>query len=210
MAVRMRGGSEVALVYFGDGATSEGDFHVAMNFAGVYKAPVIFLCRNNQWAISTPIASQTASEDLAVKASAYGIKGIRVDGNDLFAVCAVVRRAADQARAGGGPTLIEATTYRLGSHSTSDDPTVYREEEAVEAWRRLDPLTRLRLYLSAQGRWDDVQEAALEEGIRREIQEALRRVERIGPPAPETLFDDVYEELPWNLREQREELLRLL
>lgn len=206
LAIKIRGGSEVALVYFGDGATSQGDFHVGLNFAGVYKTPTIFFCRNNQWAISTPANRQTAAENLAGKAKAYGIEGVQVDGNDLMAVYAVTQKAAEKARRGEGPTLIEAVTYRLGGHSTSDDPKAYREETIVEEWRRRDPLVRLRSYLLTQGIWKESDDASAEQEIKEEIQDNLRRAEAVAPPAVETLFDDVYDQVPWNLREQQQEL----
>ncbi|HXK60934.1 MAG TPA: pyruvate dehydrogenase (acetyl-transferring) E1 component subunit alpha [Acidobacteriota bacterium] len=209
LAIKIRGGSEVVLVYFGDGATSQGDFHVAMNFAGVYKTPTIFFCRNNQWAISTPASCQTASESLAAKGQAYGIPGVQVDGNDLIAVHAVTAEAVRKARRGEGPTLIEAVTYRLGGHSTSDDPKAYRDENQVEPWRRQDPLIRLRSHLIAGGHWTESEDSALEEEIREQIQENLKRAESLPPPAVDTLFDDVYDRIPWHLAEQREELKKV-
>lgn len=206
LAIKIRGGSEAVLVYFGDGATSQGDFHVGMNFAGVYKTPTVFLCRNNQWAISTPIRCQTAAENIAMKAQAYGIEGVSVDGNDVLAVHLVTTKALEKARRGEGPTLIEAVTYRLGGHSTSDDPKAYRDESLVEEWRRRDPLVRLRAFLTSSGHWNDVQEERLEEDIKSEIQENLKKAERLPPPGVDSLFTDVYDQLPWHLREQQEEL----
>jgi len=206
LAAKITGGPEVVLVYFGDGATSQGDFHVGMNFAGVYKTPTIFFCRNNQWAISTPWQCQTAAENIAVKAKAYGIEGTQVDGNDLFAVYETTRRAAEKARRGDGPTLIEAVTYRLGGHSTSDDPKAYREERLVEEWKRQDPLVRLRTYLVACGHWTDSDDQAAEEEIKSSIQDNLRRAERVGMPPIESLFEDVYDMPPWHLKEQQDEL----
>ena len=144
-AAKYRKEDVVAVAYMGDGATSEGDFHVGMNFAGVYKAPVIFFCQNNQWAISVPVSKQTASESIAIKAEAYGFPGVRVDGNDAIAIYEVTRDAADRARKGDGPTLIEAVTYRMGGHSSSDDATRYREKKEVEEWKRKDPVDRLRV-----------------------------------------------------------------
>lgn len=206
MGMKIKKSNDIVLVYFGDGATSQGDFHVACNFAGVYQAPVIFFCRNNQWAISVPLEKQTASETLAVKAKAYGIHSARVDGNDVFGVYEVTRQAAERARNGNGPTLIEALTYRQGAHSTSDDPRAYREESEVEEWKHQDPLIRLKKYLIGRELWTDAEDEKLEETIKEQIQSTLKKVEKIGPPPVETMFEDVYDTPPWHLREQQEEL----
>ncbi|GAB4249729.1 MAG: pyruvate dehydrogenase (acetyl-transferring) E1 component subunit alpha [Acidobacteriota bacterium] len=210
MAAKLRGLDEIALTYFGDGATSTGDFHVSCNFAGVFQAPVIFFCRNNQYAISVPLSRQTASATIAVKAQAYGIEGVRVDGNDVLAVYAATKKAADRARSGDGATLIEALTYRQGAHTTSDDPRAYRSDEEVEVWRRKDPIVRLRAFLERQGLWDENKEAALEKELEEEFQAVLSEVESLEPPAPETLFEDVYASLPWHLEEQRDALREAL
>jgi 2-oxoisovalerate dehydrogenase E1 component alpha subunit len=210
LAARLRGTGDVALAFFGDGATSTGDFHVAMNFAGVYKAQTIFMCRNNQWAISVPSKAQTASESMAIKAQAYGIKGVQVDGNDVFAVYAVTREAGDRARQGKGPTLIEAITYRMGPHTTSDDPRLYRDDEEVENWKNKDPLLRFRSYLLEAGHLSEKLDGNLEKEIKSEIDKALSEVEKIGPPAIDTMFEDVLDEVPWHLEEQREELRSVL
>jgi pyruvate dehydrogenase E1 component alpha subunit len=209
MAAKLSKTDEVALAYFGEGATSQGDFHVAANFAGVFMAPVVFFCRNNHWAISVPLELQTSSESIAVKAEAYGFDGRRVDGNDVFAVYGATREAVEKARRGDGPTLIEAVTYRVGPHSTSDDPKVYREESMVADWKQRGPLRRLKSYLIEQGHWSEEQDARIEAEIKNEIQEALRKAERVSPPHLDTLFEDVYESLPWHLEEQREALSRL-
>lgn len=205
-AIRISGNDEAVLVYFGDGATSEGDFHVALNFAGVYKAPVVFLCRNNQWAISVPFKKQTASKNIAIKAQAYGIKGIQVDGNDVLAVYVATRDALEQARRGGGPTLIEALTYRQGAHTTSDDPRVYRDDSEVEEWKGKDPLERFKRFLLNQGHLKDDENDELEKEIEGEIQATLKQAEEVGPPALESIVEDVFREVPWHLREQLEEL----
>src|SRR3989441_5689608 len=155
MAARIKGDRTVIAAYLGDGAASEGAFHVAMNFAGGFKAPVVFICQNNHWAISVPTAKQTASESIAVQAVAYGFPGVKVDGNDAVAVYAAVKEAVGRARSGGGPTLVECGTYRLAPHSPSDDPTPYRDEREVDAWRKRDPIERLRARLAADGRWTD-------------------------------------------------------
>src|SRR5215468_36578 len=172
-AAQYRGDDVVVMVYFGDGATSEGDFHEAMNFAGVWHVPVVFVCQNNQWAISVPLKKQTHSRTIAQKALAYGIPGIQVDGNDVLAVYAAAREAVERARAGDGPTLIEAVTYRLGVHTTADDPTKYRTAEEVAMWERKDPLTRFRGYLEKR----NLLEEGLEQKVDDEIAEAIRRFE---------------------------------
>ena len=205
-AMRLRREAHAVLVFFGDGATSTADFHSAMNFAGVFRAPVVFLCNNNQWAISVPVSKQTASGTLAEKAAAYGFDGIRVDGMDALAVYRATREAADRARDSGGPTMVEAVTYRLGPHSSSDDPSRYRDEPEVASWRARDPLVRFRRYLEHAGLWDDAQEARLEQEIGDEITHAVQEAERAGPPPPDTLFTDVYAQMPGSLREQMEGL----
>ncbi len=192
----------------GDGATSEPDFHAGMNFAAVYKAPCVLICQNNHWAISVPTARQTASTTIAVKGRAYGVPSVRVDGNDVLAIHHVVSEAAARARSGGGPTFIEALTYRIGAHSTSDDPTRYRAQSEVEAWMKRDPLARLRAHMVHLGLIDDAADAAMEQELNAEIAAAVAEVEALGPPARESLFEDVYAELPWTLEEQRAELAR--
>jgi 2-oxoisovalerate dehydrogenase E1 component alpha subunit len=197
-----------ALVYFGDGATSSSDFHSGLNFAGVFELPVVFLCRNNGWAISVPVERQTATRTFAEKAVGYGIHGVRVDGNDLFAVVSVTRQALERGVRGEGPTLIEAITYRMGGHSTSDDPNRYRESGAVESWAARDPIERVRGYLVQRGLWNDGDDKDLRASIETRFREAVAKAERTPPPRLESLFDDVYEKPPWHLNEQRAELLR--
>lgn len=204
-AMRIRGERAAVLTYFGDGATSTADFHVALNFAGVYRVPCVFLCNNNQWAISLPVSKQTASATLAQKARAYGFDGVRVDGMDALAVYRETRAAAEKARAGGGPTVVEALTYRLGPHSSSDDPSRYRDEREVEKWRARDPLVVFRRYLERSRLWDEERDAGLEKEIGDEITRAVAEAERVPPPGPETLFVDVYAQPSWNLREQMDE-----
>ncbi|MFQ5919026.1 MAG: thiamine pyrophosphate-dependent dehydrogenase E1 component subunit alpha [Thermoplasmata archaeon] len=206
MAAKHRGDDAVVMAYVGDGGTSTSDFHVAMNFAGVFQPPVVFLCQNNHWSISVPVSAQTATKTLHIKAKAYGFPGVRVDGNDVFAVYAATKRAVDLARAGKGPTFIEAVTYRIGPHSTADDPSRYRDEEEVKKWRTKDPLERLRVYLRNRGVMDDVQEDDLQMKVDQEISDAIKLAEASGPPPWTALLEDVYAEDPWNLREQREEL----
>jgi len=206
-AARRLGDPHIALAYLGDGATSSPDFHAAMNFAGVWKAPVVFVCQNNQWAISVPVSKQTAVTEIVRKADGYGMPGVRVDGNDAAAVYLTVREAAGRARAGGGPTFIEAVTYRMGGHSSSDDPTRYREESEVKTWGERDPVVRFRRYLEHRGLWSEEREQeATKEGQAR-IAEAIAKAEKLPPPALETMFEDVYAEIPWHLAEQRRWLL---
>ena len=202
-AAKVMGKDDVSMVYFGEGTSSTGEFHVGMNFAGVWKAPCIFLCRNNGWAISVPSSTQTAAKTFAAKAIGYGMPGIRVDGNDLLAVWQVASEAIDRARAGDGPTLIEALTYRVQGHSSSDDPSVYRDPKEPEIWEKKDPINRLRAYLRHRGLWSEAWEKELSDRYNQEITDALAMADQKHAPAIDTLFDDVYEELPWNLREQR-------
>jgi pyruvate dehydrogenase E1 component alpha subunit/2-oxoisovalerate dehydrogenase E1 component alpha subunit len=207
MAARIKKDRTVIAAYMGDGATSEGDFHVALNFAGVFKAPVVFVCQNNHWAISVPTNKQTASESIAVKAVAYGIPGVKVDGNDAVAVYAAVKQAVDRARAGEGPTLVECETYRIGAHSSSDDPTRYRDENEVIAWKKRDPIEALRARIMGQGLWTAAEEEALRAKLLDEVNAAIAEAEQKPDPPRDGLFDDVYSAMPWHLREQREELL---
>ena len=197
----------VTLVYFGDGSTSSIDFHSGLNFAAVQKVPLVLFCRNNGWAISVPTCRQTASATFAEKGLAYGIPGIRVDGNDALAVFSVTRTAARRAAQGLGPTLIEAITYRMGGHSTSDDPNCYRCSADIEPWAQADPLERLLPVLVAKGIWDKDRDAALYASIDETFKECVAQAEVTPPPSLETMFDDVYEKLPWHLVEQRAELL---
>ncbi|XXY54508.1 thiamine pyrophosphate-dependent enzyme [Sorangium sp. So ce269] len=207
-AAKLRRDSTVVVGFMGDGATSEPDFHSAMNFAAVFRAPCVMICQNNHWAISVPTDRQTASRTIAIKGRAYGVPSARVDGNDVLAVYRAVSEAVARARAGGGPSFIEALTYRVGAHSSSDDPSRYRSQEEVDRWTKRDPLLRLGRHLAARGLMDDAAEAALEAELNAEIAAAVAEVEGMDPPARETLFDDVYAELPWHLRDQRAELLR--
>jgi pyruvate dehydrogenase E1 component alpha subunit/2-oxoisovalerate dehydrogenase E1 component alpha subunit len=207
-AAKLKGDKVVTLGFVGDGATSEPDFHAAMTFAGVYRVPCVIICQNNHWAISVPSSRQTASATFAVKGRAYGVPSVRVDGNDVLALYRIISEAVARARAGRGPTFIEALTYRIGAHSTSDDPTRYRAQEEVELWMERDPQARLRRHLVHRGLLDDAADAALEQELNAEIAAAVTAIEGLPPPARDSLFDDVYKELPWNLAEQREELRR--
>lgn len=206
-AARLRGEARAVVAFLGDGATSSSDFHAALNFAAVFRAGVVFVCQNNQWAISTPASRQSAVSVLARKAVAYAIPSLRVDGNDALAVAAALGMACQRARDGAGPTFIECVTYRMGAHSTSDDATRYRSEEEVRAWRERDPLLRLHRHLEAAKHWDPSLQRQLEHEIDAEIRAAIDAVERQAPPSRESLFDDVYQSLPWHLREQRDGLL---
>jgi pyruvate dehydrogenase E1 component alpha subunit len=199
-AAQYRGDDVVVMAYFGDGATSEGDFHEAMNFAGVWHVPVVFVCQNNQWAISVPLKKQTHSRTIAQKALAYGLPGIQVDGNDVLAVYAATREAVERARAGDGPTLIECVTYRLGVHTTADDPTKYRSDLEVAMWEQKDPLTRFRAYLEKR----NLLEEGIEQRVDDEIAEAVRRFEATPPADPLVMFDHAYAELPPDVQAQRD------
>jgi pyruvate dehydrogenase E1 component alpha subunit len=205
-AAKIKGDKVVTLSYFGDGATSKGDFHEAMNFAGVFKTPTLFFCQNNQFAISVPRKIQTASETIAQKAIAYGMDGIQVDGNDLFAVYSATKEAINKARSGGGATLIEGVTYRFGPHTTADDPTKYRKEEEVEPWKQLDPLVRLRLYLRQRGLWSDEVEKKVTDEAQREIDQVVKEAEAAPAPEVEDIFKYVYAEMTPQLKEQMEYL----
>ena len=198
----------VALTYFGDGATSEGDFHEAMNFAAVFEAPCVFFCQNNGWAISLPRELQTRSETIAQKAIAYGMPGFQVDGNDLFAVYQMTRDAVERARSGGGPTLIEAVTYRIGPHTTADDPGRYRSSEEAAEWARRDPLERLRLYLSEREAWSDSWQEQIESDATEEIDRAVGLAEQMPALSAAEIFDAVFEEPTPNLRRQQAEAAR--
>ncbi len=207
-AMKIRGHKgRIAVGFTGDGATSEPDFHSAMNFAGVFKPPVVLICQNNHWAISVPSSKQTASATFAVKAKAYGIPGVRVDGNDVLALYSVIGDACARARTGEGPTFIEAVTYRIGAHSSSDDPTLYRSEDEVEIWRQRDPIQRFERYMRAKGLLSDASREALSEELTAEILTAIRAVEDLPLPTRETMFEDVFKKVPWHLEEQRDELL---
>ncbi|MGB9339729.1 MAG: thiamine pyrophosphate-dependent enzyme [Polyangiales bacterium] len=203
MAAKKRGLDECVGVFFGDGATSSNDFHAAMNFAGVYQSPVLFLCRNNGYAISLPVAQQTASRTIAEKAAGYGITASRVDGNDVLAVHYAVREGVQRAANGAGPTFIELLTYRVGGHSTSDDPRIYRTEAEVDAWREADPIARLRKHLEQRGAWNEELDTDWRTICELEVKDCVRRAE--AKPAPELadMFTDVYAEQPWHLREQQ-------
>ena len=193
-----------AITYFGDGATSEGDFHGAMNFASTLKVPVIFFCQNNQWAISVPRREQMASPTVAQKALAYEMPTIQVDGNDIFAVYKATRDARARAMAGDGPSFIEGVTYRLADHTTADDAKRYRDPAEVEAWIGRDPLIRTRKYLESRKAWDDVRQDTLDERCKTITNEIVAAAEGIEAPGATDFFEHMYAELPENLRKQRD------
>ncbi|MFB6303839.1 MAG: pyruvate dehydrogenase (acetyl-transferring) E1 component subunit alpha [Haloferacaceae archaeon] len=210
-AAKLRGEDDVVACHFGDGATSEGDFHEAMNFAGVFDTPSVLFCNNNGWAISHPSEEQTASDTYAQKADAYGFWGVRVDGMDPLATYEVTEQAVDKARNPGSgerrPTLVEAVSYRFGAHTTADDPTVYRDEAEVERWRRRDPIDRFGTFLRERGLLDDEREDAMREAARETVAEAIERAEA-HDPAPEEMFDHAFADLPPEVRRQREAFAR--
>ncbi len=208
--MKLRGDKRAVLCYCGDGGTSEGDFHESMNFAGVYGLPVVFLVVNNHWAISLPRDRQTASETIAQKAIAYGFDGLKLDGNDVLAVYAGTKEAVDRARQGGGPTLIEAVTYRVSVHTTADDPTKYRDSEEVEKWEKLDPIPRYQQYLVKRGILDDKLTAEVEADVKKEISAAVDRYEAALEVDPLDIFDHTYAELPAELAEQKREFKQML
>ena len=209
MAATRKKTDTIAVTYFGDGATSEGDFHEAMNFATLYKTPVIFVCQNNQFAISVPRSKQTASPTLAQKAIAYACEGVQVDGNDLLACYAVCKDAVQRARTEKMPTFIEAVTYRLRDHTTSDDATRYRDAVDHESWKKKDPLLRLQKYLNTKNLWNEKIEQELTEKFETEIQAVAEEAEKIISN-PADIFDYTYAEMPERLRQQKEELLEFI
>jgi len=204
MAMKTQGDSGRACVgYMGDGATSEPDFHVAMNFAGVFKAPVVLICQNNQWAISTPGTVQTAAETIALKGVGYGVESLRADGNDVLAVHAVSSYALEKARRGDGPTLIELLTYRVSAHTSSDDPSRYRDESVTAVWRgERDPIERIRRFMERRGWLDEAGHQAQMKSVEEEVRAVIARQDQVTTPAVSTLVEDVYEDVPRHLREQ--------
>ena len=208
-AARMRGARSVVIGFVGGGGTSEDDFQSGLNFAAVFKAPVVFVCQNNQWAISTPLSSQTAARSIAIKGLAFGVPSVRVDGNDVLALYAVIKQAVDRARAGDGPSFVEAVTYRLGAHGPTDDPSRYRDPAETPAWQAKDPLLRFGLWLQAQKILSVEAQTATRQRLDDEIRAAIEAEEAAGPPSKASLFDDVLAEPSWLLDEQRAEYLRV-
>ncbi|MEX1312362.1 MAG: pyruvate dehydrogenase (acetyl-transferring) E1 component subunit alpha, partial [Candidatus Sulfomarinibacteraceae bacterium] len=207
LSLKLRGEKAAAVTLGGDGSTSEGDFHEAMNCAGVFKTNSVFVIQNNQWAISIPLHQQTAAETLAQKAHAYGIPGLQVDGNDVFAVYSAAVEALERARGGGGPTLIEAVTYRLGDHTTADDASRYRTDAEVAEWEARDPISRLKKYMDNNGMWDDAREQALAEEVQAWIDLQVANLEEMPPQDPRDIFSHMYSEMPPHLKEQMNEVV---
>jgi pyruvate dehydrogenase E1 component alpha subunit len=206
LAANLRKDKIGVLGIFSDGATSTGDFHEAMNFAGVFKTPNVFLCYNNQYAISLPRSKQTAARTIAQKALAYGFDGILVDGNDVLAMYAATKEALDKARSGKGPSLIEAYTYRRANHTTSDDASKYRSEEEVKAWEKKDPINRFRIYLKTKGLWNENFEKQVQKEAEERIEREVKDAEATPSPSIEDLFSHTYAEMPQKLKEQMNEL----
>ena len=203
-ASKMRKEERAVITFFGDGATSEGDFHEAMNFASTLRVPCVFFCQNNQWAISVPRELQMASETVAQKALAYGMPTVQVDGNDMFAVFKATREALDRARSGGGPSFIEAVTYRLADHTTADDASRYRDTAELDSWKAKDPMIRHRKYLESRGLWDDAKQEAAEQKAAKVVAEVVKTAEEIAKPSPAEFFDHMFAVLPEDLALQRD------
>ncbi len=198
---------KVAMVCFGDGATSEGDFHESFNFSSVHKTPLVLLCQNNHWAISVPLNKQMASQTVAQKALSYGAWGVQVDGNDVLAVYAAVQKARERAVKGEGPSLVECLTYRMSMHTTADDPKKYRSDTEVDEWKKKDPIARFEAYLSGRKLWTPQFKAQVEQAALARIEEAVKKAELFSAP-PEAMFDFVFEQKPWNVQQQRDAFLK--
>ena len=203
-AAKIRQEDTVVATYFGDGATSEGDFHEAMNFASVYKTPTVFICQNNGWAISTPSSSQTGSKTFAQKALAYGIQTIRVDGNDIFATYKAMQTAVERGRTECLPTFIECQTYRFGDHTTADDARRYRDADELDQWLLKDPLIRIRKYLGRKGLWDDAKQTALDDKVEADVKATVDRAMNIEAPTKSDFFDHMFASIPPDLAKQRD------
>ncbi len=208
-AAKLQQHDTVCMGYIGDGGTSSPDFHAALNFAQVWQVPAVFFCQNNQWAISVPLSAQTASSSIAIKAAAYGMRGVRVDGNDLLAVIQVTREAVERARAGGGPTFIESLTYRMGGHSSSDDPTRYRDAAQVQYWEERDPVRRFETWLRSEGLLTDADLEQWTAEVQDEISRAITSAESLPAPPIESMFSDVYAQMPAALADQMKYALAL-
>ncbi|WP_257008317.1 pyruvate dehydrogenase (acetyl-transferring) E1 component subunit alpha [Bacillus sp. FJAT-45350] len=210
MAAKKRGTGQVAISYFGDGATSEGDFHEGLNFASVFKAPVVFFNQNNNYAISLPIWKQMNSSTIAQKSVAYEIPGVRIDGNDIFAVYFETKKAVERARNGEGPTLIEAMTWRYGAHTTADDPSKYRDQDESEKRRENDPITRLELFMKEYGYWEEAYAQQVQDESTKEVDAAVKEMETMPPPDINHIYDYMFEESTWTIKEQKEQYLKHL
>lgn len=207
---KIRGERIAVMSSSGDGSTSQGDFHESLNFAAVFKLPVVFVIQNNHWAISVPVERQTATDTLAEKACATGVGSARVDGNDVFAVYVTIKRLLDEARSDFKPSLVELVTYRMDDHTTADDASRYRTADMMEPWRKKDPIDRLRKYLTAEYGWNDEKETQLVTECSAEVEQIVRDYEAFPHPQPTDIFDHMYAEMPWHLKEQKEEMLRHL
>lgn len=207
MALKYENKPEVAVTVCGDGATSEPDFNDALNFAGVFKAPIVFIVQNNGWAISVPKCRQTAVDYIACRGVGFGLPGCVVDGNDLLAVYQVVADAVARARAGDGPTLIEAITYRMGAHSTADDPTKYRSQAELQAWAKRDPIARFRTFLLDRFILDERDDGRLCEEVKAEIQDIVETYEALPPQNPAKLFESLYADMPPQLQRQQMDMV---
>jgi pyruvate dehydrogenase E1 component alpha subunit len=207
MASHVKGEADVTATYFGDGATSANDFHSGLTFAGVFQSPVLFICINNQYAISLPVAKQNGNPELWTKGQGYGIPSVRVDGNDVLAVYQATQEAAKRARTGGGPTLLELLTYRAGAHSSSDDPSRYRRTQESEHWQRRDPIALFKAKLIDWHLWSDAQDDALWMELREQMTLVTNQAEALPPPDWKTLFEDVYKAIPPALSAQQSDLL---
>lgn len=205
--LKLQGKKAASLVYFGDGATSKGDFHEGMNWAGVFKVPCVFFCQNNQYAISLPFTRQTAAKTIAQKAIGYGFPGIRVDGNDVFAVYSATKEALEKARSGGGPTLIEAFTYRMEHHTTADDSTRYRSSKEVAAWKGRDPIERLEKWMRKKGLLTVAKKKKVLGEARKTVEKAVRKMESSPAPGAGEMFKCVFASPTWNMEEQKKEVL---
>jgi pyruvate dehydrogenase E1 component alpha subunit len=208
MAAKIAGDPVVAVGVCGDGATSEGDFNEALNFAGVFQAPVVLVVQNNGWAISVPRSRQSAAASFAARGPGFGVPSVLVDGNDLFAVYDVMQQAVERARSGQGPTLIETLTYRLGAHTTADDPTRYRDEAEVEAWRLKDPILRLQRFLMKRNLLTEADNQKIIDEVEEEVNRAADEAQALPAPAPDAFFDYAVADLSPRLQEQRQDLLR--
>lgn len=204
-AAKIKGDKIISMVFMGEGATSKADFLVSMNFAGVYSAPVVFICENNQFAISVPRKIQTHSETIAQKAIGFGFKGIQVDGNDIFAVYKAVKEAADNARKGNGPTLIECFTYRIGDHSTSDDASRYRTKEELDEWKKKDPIDRLEIYMKNKKIMDKKYKEKIKKESKDKVENEVEKYEKLGEPNKDDFFKNMFQEMPLQLKEQFDE-----
>lgn len=207
MAIKIKEEQSAVLAFLGDGATSKGDFHEAMNFAGVFKSPIVFVCQNNQWAISVPVSKQTASRTISQKAAAYGFDGVRVDGNDVIAVHQATKKALDKARGGGGPTLIECVTYRMSDHTTADDAGKYRPQEELVVWQKKDPITRLEKYMQSNNLLDEKERETIRKNAEKISDEAVAIAESLPEQKPDEIFNHMYSSVPERLERQKEKFV---